>query len=71
MTAVQVLVEIAKKHIMFRKSAHFVEVTIILQKNASKDKKKKRIKIARLIFYITEIRNVRLVNDLDVDLNII
>ena len=46
LTAAQVLVGIVKEHMLFRKSAHFVEVTITLQKNASNYKKGK-VKISR------------------------
>ena len=55
---------------MFRQSAHFVEAIIILRENISKGLDRKRRKLARLMFHITEIRNVRLKNALDVDLNI-
>ena len=34
--AAQVLVGIVKDHMLFRQSAHFVEITITLQKNSSK-----------------------------------
>ena len=40
MTTAQILVGILKEHSVFRQSAHFVEVTIILRKNASKGKGK-------------------------------
>ena len=61
---------IEKENTPFRKSAHFAEVTIMTHKNASKGQEKKRRKFARLMFHLTEIRNVRLRNALDVDLKI-
>ena len=71
MTAVaQGLVDIVREHTLFRKSARSVEVIIILRKNVSKGLERKRRKLARLMFHLTEIRNVRLGNALDVDLNI-
>ena len=70
MTASQVLVGIVKEQFIFRQSAHFVEVTIMLRKNASKGQERKRRKLAQLMFHLTEIRNVRLGNALDVDLKI-
>ena len=42
--AAQVLVGIVKEQILFRKSAHLVEVIITLQKNVSKGKKKEKEK---------------------------
>ena len=66
----QGLLEILKEHMLFRQSAHFVEVIIILRKNVSKVLERKRGKLARLMFHITGIRNVRLGNDLDMDLKI-
>ena len=71
MTAVaQGLVDTIREHTLFRQSAHFVEVIIIVRKNVSKGLERKRRKLARLMFHLTEIRNVRLGNDLDVDLKI-
>ena len=70
MKALQVLVEIVRDQIMFRKYALFVKVLTILQKNVSKGLDRKKKKLARLMFHLTEIWNVRLRNDLDVDLNI-
>ena len=71
MTAVaQGLVDIMRDHTLFRKSAHFVEVIIILQKNASKGLESKRRQLARLMFHLTGIPNVRLGNALDVDMKI-
>ena len=64
----KVLVDIMREHTLFSKSAHFVEVIIILRKNASKGLERKRRKLARLMFHLTEIRNVRLGTALDVDL---
>ena len=37
-----------REHTLFRKSAHFVEVIIILQKNVSKELERKRRNLARL-----------------------
>ena len=71
MIAAQVLVGIVKEHMIFRKSAHFVEVLITLQKNASKGEERKRKNLARLMFQKIVKRNVRLGNALDVDLKII
>ena len=71
LTAVaQGLVDITREHTLSRQSAHFLEVIIILRKNVSKGLDRKRRKLARLIFHITGICNVRLGNALDVDLNI-
>ena len=70
MTGDQVLVGIEKEHMMFRQSAHFVEVTIILQKNASKVSERKSKKLARLMFHPIDIWNVCIENTLDVDLMI-
>ena len=41
MTAAQVIVGIVKEHMMFRQSAHFVEVTIILRKCFKRIRKEK------------------------------
>ena len=70
MIAEQVLVGIVKDHMLFRKSAHFVEVIITLQKNVSKGQERKRKKLARLMFDTIDKWNVRLGNSLDVDLKI-
>ena len=71
LTAVaQVLVEIMREHTLFRHSAHFVEVIIILRKNVSKELKIKRRKLARLMLHQTELWNVCLGNALNVDLKI-
>ena len=43
-TVAQVLVDIAREHILFRQSAHFVEVIIILRNNCFKCIKKKKEK---------------------------
>ena len=56
---------------MFNQSEHFVEVIIILRKNVSKGSDRKRKKLARLVFHLTEIRNVRLGNVIGVDLKFI
>ena len=60
-TVAQVLVDIVRDPNLFRQSAHFVEVIIILRKNVSKGLERKRRKLARLMFHLTEIRNVCLV----------
>ena len=70
MTADQVLVGIVKGHMMFIQNAHFVEVTIILRKNASKGEGKKRRNLAQLMFHPTDIWNACLRNALDVYLKI-
>ena len=71
MTAVaQGIVDIMGEHTLFRLSAHFVEVIIILRKNVSKGLERKKRKLARLMFHLAGIRNVRLGNALDVDLKI-
>ena len=70
MIAAQVLLGIVKEHMLFRQSAHFVEVKITLQKDASKGQERKRKKLARMIFHRIDNWNVRLVNALDVDLKI-
>ena len=44
MTAAQVLLEILKEHMLFRQSAHFVEVTIILRKKCYKRIRKEKEK---------------------------
>ena len=66
----QDLVDIVREHTLFRQSAHFVDVIIILWDLFSKGLERKRRKLARLMFHLTEIRNVRLRNALDVDLKI-
>ena len=66
----QGLVDIMRGHNMSRQSAHFVEVRIILRKNVSKGLDRKSRKLARLVFHLTEIQNVRLGNAIDVDLKI-
>ena len=66
----QALVDKVREHTLFRKSAHFVEVIIILRKNVSKGSDRKRKELARLVFYLTEIWIVRLGNLIDEDLNI-
>ena len=64
------LVDVVREHTMFSKSAHFVEVIIILQKKNPKGLERKRRKLARLMFHLTVIRNVHLGNALDVDMKI-
>ena len=59
-----------KEQTLLRKSALFVEVLITLQKNVSKGLERKRRKLARLMFWTIDKRNIRLGNALDVDLNI-
>ena len=66
----QGLVDIVRENTLFRHSAHFVEVIIILRENVSKGLKRKRRKLARLMFHPIDICNVRLGNALDVDLKI-
>ena len=70
MIAAQVLVGIVKGHILFKQSAHFLEVLITMQNNVSKGQERKMKKLARLMFHPIEKWNVRLGNALDVDLNI-
>ena len=71
MTAVaQVIVDTMREHTLFRQSEHFVEVIIILRKNISKGLERKRRNLARLMFHLTGIWNIRLGNALDVDLKI-
>ena len=70
MTAAQVLVGIVKEHMLFRKNAHFLEVTIILGKNASKGLERKSRNLVRLMFHLTGIQNVRLRNAFDAELKI-
>ena len=64
------LVDIVREHILFIQSAHFEEVIIIMRKNVSKGLERKRRKLAQLMVCLTEIRNDRLGNALDVDLDI-
>ena len=70
MIAAQFLVLIVKKHMLFRKFVHFVEVTITLHNNGSKKKERKRRKLARLMIHPIDKLNVRLGNALDADLKI-
>ena len=55
---------------MSRQSAHFVDLKTILRKKGLKGSDRKNKKLARLVFHLTEIRNVRLRNAIDVDLKI-
>ena len=64
------LVDIMRERTMFRQSAHFVEIIIIMRKNNSIVLDRKRRKLARLMLHRTVIQNVRLGNALDVDLKI-
>ena len=66
----QGLVYIMIEHTLFRQSAHFVEVIIILRKNVSKKLESKRRKLAQLMLHPIDKLNVRLGNVLDVDLKI-
>ena len=52
------------------KKCTFVDLITILRKNASKELDRKMGKLAQLVFYLTEIWDVRLGNALDVDLKI-
>ena len=69
-TASQVLVEIVKDQILFRKNALFAEVLITLQRNVSKGSESKRKNLVRLVIWTTYKWNVRLGNVLDVYLKI-
>ena len=69
-TVSQVIVYIMREHTLSRQSAHFVNLITILRKNVSKGLDRKRRKLARLMFHLTGIRDVRLGNAVDVDLNI-
>ena len=66
----QGLVDIIRGHTLSRQKAYFVDLITILRKNVSKLLERKRKNLARLVFRLTEIRNVRLVNAIDVDLKI-
>ena len=66
----QGLVDIIRGHTLSIQSAHFVELITILWKKNSKGLDRKRRKLARLVIRLTDIRNVRLVNAIDVDLDI-
>ena len=70
MIEAQVLVEIVREKTLFRKSAHFVEVQITLQRNVSKKSDRKRKNLARLMLRKTEERKGHLKTNLDVDLKI-
>ena len=65
MTEAQVLVETEKEHTLSRQSANFVDLITILRKDVLKGLDRKRRKLARLMFHLTDIRNVRLGNALD------
>ena len=62
----QGLVDIMIGHTISRQSAQFVDLITILRKNVSKGSDRRRKKLARLVFHLTEIRNVRLGNAIDV-----
>ena len=66
----QILVGIVKGHMLFKKSAHFVEVLLTIQNNVSKGQERKIKKLAQLMFHPIDKWNVRLRNGLDVDLKI-
>ena len=66
----QGLIGIVKELTLSRQSPHFVDLITILKKKVSKRSDRKRKKLAWLVFHPTEIRNVRLVNAMDVDLKI-
>ena len=70
-TVSQGLVYTMRGNTLSRQSAHFVDLITIMSKNVSKVSDRKRRKLARLVFHLTGIRNVRLVNIMDVDLKII
>ena len=55
---------------LFRQSAHFVEVQITLQKNASKGYERKSKNLVRLMLRTIDEQTVRPGNALDLDLKI-
>ena len=59
-----------KGQTLFRQGALFVEFLITVQKNVSKESDRKSKNIERLVIRATDKRNGRLINVLDVDLNI-
>ena len=66
----QGLVDTIREHNLFRQGAHFLDLITIQRKNVSKRSDRKGKKIARLVFHLTEIRNVRLGNVIYADLKI-
>ena len=64
------MVEIVKYQILLRQGEIFVEVLISVQKNISKGSNRKRKNLVWMVIRITDEGNVRLGNDLDVDLKI-
>ena len=70
MTSAQVVVKIVREKLLSRKSALFVEVPTILQKNVWKVSERKSKKLVRMVFRTKNVQKARLVNVLDTYLNI-
>ena len=70
MEVAQGLVDIMREHTLYRQSENVVDLIIIPRKNVSKGLDRKGRKLARLMFHLTGIWNVRLGNALYVDLKI-
>ena len=64
------LKEIVREQVLSRQSARFMEVLVYLQKNNIKGSERKMKKLVRLVIWTTDKRNARLINVLDMYLNI-
>ena len=67
----QGIVDTMRGHTLSIQSKKFVDLITILPEKNSKGSDRKRKNLARLVFHLTEIQNVRLGNVIDVDLKII